>query len=44
VGALLAGVITDLLDARWAIGAVAGLTFASGMVVMGVMRETLRGR
>lgn len=44
VGALVAGVITDVLDARWAIGAVAALTFGSGAVVVVTMRETLRRR
>lgn len=45
VGALLAGVIADLLGLRWAIGAVAALTLGSGVVVAIVMTETLaRGR
>ena len=39
VGALLAGgVVADLLGLSWAIGAVAGLTFVSGVVVLLVMR------
>jgi MFS family permease len=41
VGALLAGLLADLLGVRWAIGAVAGLTFVSGVVVALVMYETL---
>jgi MFS family permease len=41
IGALLAGILADLFDERWAIGAVAGLTFASGVVVATVMTETL---
>jgi MFS family permease len=44
VGALLAGVLTDLFDERWAIGAAAGLTFASGVVVAVTMYETLGAR
>jgi MFS family permease len=41
VGALLAGVLADLLGVSWAIGAIAALTFASGVVVLGRMYETL---
>jgi MFS family permease len=41
VGALLAGVLADLLGVPWAIGAVAGVTFASGAIVLGRMYETL---
>src|SRR5579864_6976905 len=41
VGALLAGVLADLLGVPWAIGAIAALTFASGVVVLGRMYETL---
>jgi MFS family permease len=41
VGALLAGVVADLLGAPWAIGAIAALTFASGIVVLVRMYETL---
>jgi MFS family permease len=44
IGALLAGALADLLDARWAIGAVAALTFASGVVVATTMYETLGAR
>ena len=41
VGALIAGVLADLLGVSSAIGAVAALTFASGAVVLGRMYETL---
>ena len=41
VGALLAGMIADLLGTSWAIGVVGGLTLLSGLVVALVMRETL---
>jgi MFS family permease len=41
VGALLAGVVADLLGVPWAIAGVAVLTFASGAVVLGRMYETL---
>jgi len=41
VGALLAGVLADRLSLGWAIGVVAGLTFASGAVVATTMSETL---
>jgi MFS family permease len=41
VGALLAGALADALGVNWAIGAVAGLTFASGVIVLGRMYETL---
>jgi MFS family permease len=44
IGALLAGVIADLLGLRWAIGAVGLLTLASGVVVATVMTETLAAR
>jgi MFS family permease len=44
IGALLAGAIADLLGLRWAIGAVALLTFGSGVVVATVMTETLAAR
>jgi MFS family permease len=40
-GALLAGVVADLLGVPWAIAGVAVLTFASGAVVLGRMYETL---
>ncbi len=41
VGALVAGVITDLVGMAWAIGVVAGLTLLSGVLVAGRMPETL---
>ncbi len=41
IGALLAGVLADLFGITWAIGVIAGLTFLSGVVVQGVMAETL---
>jgi MFS family permease len=41
VGALLAGVLADLFGMPWAIGAVAGLTVASGLLVIFRMPETL---
>ncbi len=44
IGALLAGIIADLLGLRWAIGAVGVLTLASGMIVATVMTETLAAR
>jgi MFS family permease len=40
-GALLAGVLADLLGVPFAIAAIAVLTFASGVVVLGRMYETL---
>jgi MFS family permease len=40
VGALLAGVVADLLGTSWAIGVIGGLTLLSGVVVATVMRET----
>jgi MFS family permease len=43
-GALLAGLLADLLGMGWAIGAVAGLTLASGIVVATLMAETLPAR
>jgi MFS family permease len=39
IGALSAGVIADLFGLRAAIGAIAGLTFVSGIVVAAAMRE-----
>jgi MFS family permease len=44
IGALLAGIVADLLGLRWAIGAVGVLTLASGAVVATVMTETLAAR
>jgi len=43
-GALIAGIVADLIGVRWAIAAVAGLTLASGVVVAGLMYETLPER
>jgi MFS family permease len=42
VGALLAGALADLFGMGWSIGAVALLTFASGLLVVVRMPETLR--
>jgi MFS family permease len=42
VGALLAGSLADALGVRWAIGAIGGLTFLSGVIVATVMYETHR--
>jgi MFS family permease len=42
IGALLAGVLADLLGLGWAIGVVGGLTLCSGVIVALVMRETHR--
>ncbi len=39
IGALIAGVIADLLGVVWAIAAVGGLTFVSGVVVAMAMAE-----
>ncbi len=44
VGALLAGALADLFGMTWSIGAVALLTFASGLLVVVRMPETLRSR
>jgi MFS family permease len=44
VGALLAGILADMLGLGWAIGVVAALTFASGVVVAATMYETLGAR
>jgi hypothetical protein len=44
VGAVPAGVLADLLGVSWAIRGIAALTFASGVVVLGRMYETLPGR
>ncbi len=41
LGALLAGALADLFGVPWAIGAIGGLTFLSGIVVQAVMSETL---
>lgn len=39
-GALLAGALADLLGISWAVGAVAALTFASGLIALLRMEET----
>jgi MFS family permease len=44
IGALLAGIIADLLGLSWAIGAVGVLTLLSSVVVATVMTETLATR
>ena len=44
IGALLAGIVADLLGLRWLIGVIGLLTLASGVVVAAVMTETLRTR
>jgi MFS family permease len=41
LGALLAGILADLLSVPWAIGVIGGLTFLSGVVVKIAMSETL---
>ncbi len=41
-GALLSGIIADLLGVVWAIAAVGVLTLASGLVVVLRMTETLK--
>jgi hypothetical protein len=41
IGALLAGALADALGTNWAIAAIAGLTFASGVIVLYRMYETL---
>ena len=41
-GALLSGMIADLLGVVWAVAAVGMLTFASGLVVALRMTETLK--
>jgi MFS family permease len=40
IGALIAGMVADRLGLNWAIGVVAALTFASGLVVLGRLPET----
>ncbi len=44
IGALLSGLLADLLGIPVAIGVIGGLTFLSGVVVAGVMYETLPKR
>jgi hypothetical protein len=41
-GALLAGIVADLLGIEWAIAVIGGLTFASGTIVALRMSETLK--
>ena len=43
VGALLVGLITDLLGTDWALGTVGGLTSLSGIMVLLMMKESLPG-
>jgi MFS family permease len=42
IGALSAGIIADFFGMTWAIGAIAALTFVSGVVVALLMREPSR--
>jgi hypothetical protein len=42
VGALMAGVVATIFGLVWAVHAAGLLTFLSGMVAWGLMRETLR--
>jgi MFS family permease len=44
VGALLAGVLADRFGVAWAIAVIGALTFASGIVALARMRETLPTR
>src|SRR5947199_8055420 len=44
IGAIAAGLLADAFTMPFAIGAIAALTFASGVVVAGVMYETLPDR
>jgi len=44
VGALMSGLLADAFDIPTAIAAVGGLTFLSGVIVAGVMYETLPAR
>jgi hypothetical protein len=44
VGALMAGLLADALGIPVAIATIGGLTFLSGVVVAGVMYETLPKR
>ncbi|GHO84064.1 MFS transporter [Dictyobacter formicarum] len=41
IGALLAGILADLLGVTWAIGVIGALTFLSGVLAQAVMSETL---
>ena len=42
IGALIAGIVADRLGPNWAVGVVAALTFASGLVVFSRLPETHR--
>jgi len=44
IGAIAAGLLADAFTMPFAIGAIAALTFVSGVVVAGVMYETLQDR
>jgi MFS family permease len=44
IGALIAGLIGDLFGLAWAIAAVGMLTFISGVIVAGTMKDTGRGK
>jgi MFS family permease len=44
VGALSAGIVADAFGLSWAIGSVGALTFLSGVVVAGSMREKGRSQ
>jgi len=44
VGAISAGLLADAFTVPFAIAAIAALTFVSGVVVAGVMYETLPAR
>jgi MFS family permease len=44
IGALLAGLLADALGMPVAIAAIGGLTFISGLIVVGIMYETLPAR
>jgi MFS family permease len=40
IGALVAGIVADRLGLNWAVGVVAALTLASGLVTLGRLPET----
>lgn len=44
IGAVLSGVLADSFGLSWAIGAIAGITAVSGVIVAAVMDETLPNR
>jgi MFS family permease len=44
IGALIAGIVADLLGVPWPIAGIAALIFASGLVVFARMYETLPGK